>query len=368
MEKLHDIARNNLDELTKDIFIFDNENRTICTRSLCLNIDSLVKHKSAALLNTLKLYFATFSNQYNHSIELGFEDYESVEGYYIVPSGYVIKKSGKSAVCFGEKDKEEGYPIDCNLWFVILVKSLSQELKNEFFRGKQDNECELVYKLLSYYNHLKDDNGLIVQGQYCDWQVFSKRDGTVFLTNLLYWRALSVCDRKKEADRLRSTIIEHFYDLDKGFFKSHVSLSSGETYYNIESNLFAVEWEFCENSLELFSNVMGDKNLSGTIGKVVYPNYSLRDMSLYSICFGINDLYDGVVWTWIIAFAARVSKKLLCFERASAYLRLIEDYSKNEDLIRCIYEINGGEVSSCLFQTDRLSLTTFCQVISALEL
>lgn len=161
------------------------------------------------------------------------------------------------------------------------------------------------------------EGGLLVQPPFSDWQdSVSARRGRVFMTNLLYWRALlslaelapragsgAASAWRERAESLRATMDAFYWDENGGFYRN---LETGGP-LSTDGCLFAVLWDFGgpERSRRILNAMEAAGSWTPWGPHCAVPDYSFRARGWITRFAGIPDYHDRMLWLWQNGLAIR---------------------------------------------------------------
>lgn len=225
--------------------------------------------------------------------------------------------------------------IDSNLLVLVVGKMLQ-----EYY----PNLTVPVDALFNYYNHLTHDE-LIYQPPYSDFQDSIYRNGAIFGTNLLYWKACQLWGRPNR-DLLKNKIRETFYDPDKKLYKTDTPQSSvyfTGCAYSVYENLLAVFFDF-------------DTSIYPFIPKCfipTFPRQNILNKAISVVAIGIPGYHDNAQWAWILGFYAIVAKSQKDQETHTKLRNLIGSLVYEHETVYDAYTHKWERYSSFSFKSEK---------------
>lgn len=218
-----------------------------------------------------------------------------------------------------------------------------------------------LLEVFKYYEHIKDSkDGLIAQWKYADWQDSTARDGKIFLTNLYYAVVSERLSSFPEfgidvsmLKKLRSSIVDTFYDPSTGLYKS----MPDEPYISLEGNLLAIDLGFhpvgTPEAETLYNNIKRSEFWNrnpGMPGFLTFPDYPAKWSSPFTRYVGLQHYSDRLYWPWVMALAAKTAYQMDDVSSGSRILEQIQDMAIRDNTI---YEIYEGDPPFNAFRTPR---------------
>jgi glycogen debranching enzyme len=207
------------------------------------------------------------------------------------------------------------------------------------------------------------DNGQITQARFADWKdTVSTRSGSVFFTQVLYWRALSAMselygflgrtraaeDWKSRARTFQRRTHQAFWDPQQGYFFDtlrHRRLSC-------DGNLAAAAWGFCDDDAAArILRAIDRAGLWTRWGPRAAEPYPLGQKSGKAIVSGLAGHHDEFIWLWTSALAlqtlARLNRQRLLDDLSQSIAGLLIKTGRVAEVYR---PRDGREVRTWLYR------------------
>lgn len=220
--------------------------------------------------------------------------------------------------------------IDSNLLVILSIFECDQ--KNSFLYP-ETKWVKTIVKMLSLYDLSGE---LISQPPFSDWQESQNRSGPVFLTNLMFCRALSLLSKNKLSYHANlpvflKRVLSTFFDPISGLFNNSPSANAC---VSLDGNLLCIKWTMLspEKSKQLWeclkkhplwlgrrSQETGNSSRcrrgiaeidTGFPGFATYPDYPLPNASLITRFAGLQHYHDSMYWSWLMALSAEVAYQM----------------------------------------------------------
>ena len=228
----------------------------------------------------------------------------------------------------------------------------------EYYQATRDEEWwqsnqKAFQDIYDYYKNFQDD-GLIVQGAFSDWQDSSKRLGKTFFTNLLFldvsksFHFLSAT----ELEKLTLKIHETFYDKKSGLYFAVL----GSPYISIDGILWAIDKQLMPLSDLLYERLKQHPlwNQYSTPGFTTYPSYPRDWIATHVKLSGLAEYHGNLSWSWIMAYSSLVAFKHGDIQQATKISKTLEGMILRDKDVREIYYSKGEHLPfhSALYQSE----------------
>lgn len=203
------------------------------------------------------------------------------------------------------------YPVfDSGLLLLRAILDYSATTQDiEFFLK---NEKTLVAIYNSYEPFLKD--GLLHQGAFSDWKDSAKREGAIFLSNLLYAQLteeLSLFSQFQftgnKAPFLRKAVQSAFFDSETGLYRAEVD----RNIFSVEDQLLILRWNWLKGDAKktLWESLKNHPLWQSFDGPFLtsFPNYKKQELIWQVKLAGMKNYHDSMTWSWIVGLAFKVS-------------------------------------------------------------
>jgi hypothetical protein len=223
---------------------------------------------------------------------------------------------------------------DSNLLYLKAQIDLARFKRTEF----QIANAELEH-LLSFYRFSEED-GLIPQPAFSDWQDSVKRCGPLLLTQVLCLFVSRIFQFKNiDCEKFEKSIFSHFYNSQSGLFyetkdQSQVSLDS--QWFILRNTEIFPELDRKAMYFKLKTHPLWSRYLIP--GVPVSPHHAVRDVSWTTRFVGLRHYHDGLHWGWLIAAAYQISVMFDDEKEAARILDIFCEVQKKLPYLAEIYE------------------------------
>ena len=223
------------------------------------------------------------------------------------------------------KDSRGSVAIDSNI--MILLASVSQE-------NIIKKHHKILLKLLEWY---PKENGLVIQQKYSDFQDSQRREGVLFMINLLYYVAIREYEKLGFNTRinlveLKRKIINTFYDKERKIFRSQ----KDHDYICLLDNLLAIHYDFLPG---IYKGLKESKLWKGSKLRIpgfpTYPNNT--DVHIQVALADLNNYHNDTYWGWLMAFSGICAFKSGDAEEGIKIYNILSKIAKRDGVISEIY-------------------------------
>jgi glycogen debranching enzyme len=226
--------------------------------------------------------------------------------------------------------------VDAN---ILLLKAAHEYYKasgdEEWWISNQEN-----FKAIYNYYKPNQDDGLLDQGEFSDWQDSASRKGKTLLTNLLYLDVSKNYNflNNEQLKKLRTTIHEKFYDKDSGLYISVL----GSKYISLDGILLAIDKKLLPNTDILYEKLKLHPlwNRYGTPGYATYPSYPKQWIISHVFYTGMSEYHGNLTWSWLMAYSSRVAYKQGDHAEAKRIALVLEEMILRDQCVGEIYFSN----------------------------
>lgn len=237
-------------------------------------------------------------------------------------------------------DEHGSAAIDSN---ILLLRAALQFRETDRGRGWWGKHEESLKTVHAYYAD-KFRDGLIYQGPYSDWQDSAKREGPIYLTNLLYFM---VCcelqdigwDLAFNRQQFGAKLIETYMDSRDGLF----STLPGSAHIDLEANLFSLgarDFLDADQKSRLWASLKINLLVSrseGTMGSCSYPDYPLSQLAWHVKFAKLHGYHGYLAWSWLIGLALKTAILMGDKEQELKQRRLISLILARDNTVLEIY-------------------------------
>ncbi len=272
--------------------------------------DNLVPLYVDSMNPVYRVIAATFMNLFWQGQSLPIDN--SIKPYYLVNGEYEVA--------------------DSNILVLYAAREYWLATKDEaWFRQHKG-----AFREIFDFYKTKLNNSLVVQGEHADWQDSSKRKGKTFFTNLIYYhmgRDYGFLN-SVELENTKDALITVFYDKKTGLFKS----IEGRDNISLDGILWAIDHGLLLKAQDLYEKLKQHPLFTqyDIPGFATYPSYGPDDMYLQVKLVGLNEYHGNLLWSWLIAYAAKVAFKQgdkVTFGKIQSFLH------KSIELNQTVFEI-----------------------------
>ena len=283
--------------------------------------DSMITSLGASLLGT------KFQNTFKQSI-LTLAKHQSEKGQ--IPNAVDIFSRRKQHVDFKS--------IDSSLWFVIGNYFYKQRYNGSDFFNKQKKNIEKAMTWLSYQDSCEE--GMPEQQPTSDWQdAFPHRYGHTINTQALYYKALKLTKKNKEAEKLSTIVNKNREDkLWGGEFyyayrwKNHNKYKEIGNWFDSLGNILAIVFELADKkkSEKIISHIIKNKIDCPYPVKAIFPPIKRGSEYWEKYFQDANSrtpfhYLNGGVWTYIGGFYILALIKQKKFSEAEKQLEKLAE-------------------------------------------
>lgn len=207
-----------------------------------------------------------------------------------------------------------------------------------------------VEKALEYLK-TKEKNGLLWDGEMCEWNDAAKKWGNILYSNIIYWnmfRELGLTDKQEEvAGNLRKR-------LWTGKFFADWHDHSRQDYFHPFGNLLAVAWGMTTD--EETKSIMNESAVAkvGFTLESNMPKYPSKRIDLFNRLIGIGDYQNqGMLWWQPACAYVAALVKTGNLEEARKQMKLMSEKIVQDQKVSECYERDGRPVKRLLFQAEQ---------------
>jgi glycogen debranching enzyme len=205
--------------------------------------------------------------------------------------------------------------------------------------------------LMRYYDAHRDEDGLLVQARYSDWQDSVKREGKSFYLNLLYLTAARRLGADAGLDRgaldaLAARLHDTFFDARSGLYRS----LAGRRQLSLDGNLLALDLGFVRPESEAGRALYAALRRSGlwTRGGVPGSNtigdYPKAWLHLPARLAGLRHYHDRLHWSWLTALAGKTAATMGDHAEAARIFEHLERAAVRDGTVAEVYAARRGEM------------------------
>lgn len=345
-----DSLRKNIIETSKGTFLAagGKQFRTLWIRDFCFSIGGLLLLGEKELVKNQLLLFLENQN---------------AEG--LIPRGLdvVNPKIRVLAACVGIKSSYFDYSdkklkpeyfgehgtiaADSNLLTLIGVLRWTEFTDDTFFF---DQHSKLLSKAFSFLDQLQNE-GLLSQASFSDWQDSAKRKGKGFYLNLLYLILLRLSRHSpitwisnEKVKNLTETLFSNFFDSEVGLFRE----KANQKQFSLESQLWCIQENLFSEKVspaELWSNLKTSPLFSSFPGHPVWPNYPSREISWSVKLVGLRHYHDELYWSWLLGETLKTARKVGDIDVEKSLVGKLEKIVQRENSIHEIYRLDGENLN-----------------------
>jgi hypothetical protein len=237
-------------------------------------------------------------------------------------------------------DEHGSVAIDSNILFLRAALQFKQTPPGQVWWTKNEDDLKKVH---AYYDD-KFHDGLIKQEAFSDWQDSAKREGKIYLTNLLYFMITSELqdvgwDLSFDRKKFGAFLIETYMDTRDGLF----STLPGSAHICLEANLFSIESkDFLDSDQKsrLWSSLKINLLVSrsdGTMGSCSYPDYPRSQLAWHVKLARLHGYHGYLAWSWLIGLALKTAILMEDKEQELKQRRLISIILSRDNTVLEIY-------------------------------
>ncbi|MCL5730145.1 MAG: hypothetical protein M1165_01085, partial [Candidatus Pacearchaeota archaeon] len=236
--------------------------------------------------------------------------------------------------------------IDSGLWFLIGHYNYMKRFRDGSLLRKYEKNVGLVFDWLAHQDAGED--GMPEQLPTTDWQdAFPHRYGHTINTQALYYHALKLAGKSKEAERLRKVVNENkdfgLWDAEKGFYvpwrwKNHGKYHEMGEWFDSLGNLLAIIFELADkNKAERILHYIGGHGIAEPYPiKAIYPaiEKGSKDWQDYFLdCEAGKPWHylNGGIWTFVGGFYILALIKMKKFAEAERQLQKLAEANMKND-------------------------------------
>jgi len=237
--------------------------------------------------------------------------------------------------------------IDATLWWLIAIDYYDRNTNDKKLKQKLDKKIKKAIKWLFYQD--TNNDGLLEQGEACDWADYMPNNGIVLYTNVLWIKVLEIYgleDEKKLAlDGLYSIFLPHEANVDKSiylqkekyrektldilkndvekipYFLHYISFRYSSDRCDVYSNLLAIIFDLTDKKRanDIMSFIESERDASRYPIQTLFPPITRKDIDYREYLEeppSLNKPYsyhNGGIWPfvggfWVIALEKQGKK------------------------------------------------------------
>lgn len=210
-----------------------------------------------------------------------------------------------------------------------------------------------------------EEDGLLHQGTFTDWADSIRRAGCIHYTNVLYWKAVHEFARDAakygmaddsdyfavKAEQLKSSINEHFWNDELGFYStsrrfSHILSSSG--------NLLAVAWGLAsESQAWAILAAMEAFDMANPVPtQVTNHDYGRAFVAIENRLAGIPHYHTSAAWLWLGAWHVIALVRSGRLDEAQVLLERISQVIVRDGVVHEVYGQDGQPLSTFWYTSE----------------
>ncbi|MFH1425691.1 MAG: amylo-alpha-1,6-glucosidase [archaeon] len=229
--------------------------------------------------------------------------------------------------------------IDSTLWFIIGSYVYAQRYGNRSLIRKHKKNIERAFLWLLYQDTGKD--GMPEQQPTSDWQdAFPHKYGHCINTQALYYGALKLAGKKKEAETLKQKVNAELWDESRGFYlayrwKNHQEFQEKGRWFDSLGNMLAIFFGVAElrQAKKILNHVLNDGIDKPYPVKTIYPPIEpgTPDWKEYywADSAGVpEDYLNGGIWPFNGGFFVTCLAKIKNWKEANYQLGKLAEVNK----------------------------------------
>lgn len=191
---------------------------------------------------------------------------------------------------------------DASLWFIVTL-GYAEKLIGE--RPEFHDAADKALVWLKYQD--AHEEGLIEQQESTDWMDIVANRGHVLYTNVLYFAALEMRERIKQAHLVREAINGFLWNDQKGYFRSYAWKQDSSDWFDTAANCFAIAFGLAdeEQTERILKYIEKHKLDSPYPVRTMHPPIQPGDRDWREYYRTEHDLnlpdqyHNGGVWPWV---------------------------------------------------------------------
>lgn len=342
-----------------------NQFRTLWVRDFCFSVPGLIAAGFAEVVERQLQLIVSFQRE-DGALPRGID---VVDPKLRVFLNVVFRLSPQALLGYGGRHLrpeylgEHGTPAyDSNL---LTIRS-HFELKSR--TSKEALSATQLEKLLDFYQ--PDDQGLLQQPPYSDWQDSARREGVILHTQLLFLQALRLLGRNSQAKALQGKILSLFLQEETGLFSEQL----GTKQVSLETHLLLLNSPLADLGLDqdqlyrrLKAHPLWTQNLIP--GIPVYPRH--QQVSWSTKIVGLGAYHDQLHWGWLVAEAYKTCLKMQDRKEAERILECYASSALQDPYLAEVYRVKNAKslerLSQAFYRSEMPFSWTAAKWIEALE-
>lgn len=250
---------------------------------------------------------------------------------------------------YGPGGGGEGMAIDSNALVILAALDYVDQTGDREFWNRYEDAILRAYRF--YEPHLDPADGLVVQGEFADWQDSVNRSGKTFFVNLLY---AVVTERlagharfgitQEAIQARRKAITAAFADSASGLY---LSIAGDAKHVSLDGNLLAIDLGYhAPGSPEAERLYQGlrkhplwtSRDLPGFNTVERYPPEWIGSMAKL---VNVADYHDDMYWSWLMALSAKTAGRMGDLAERDRILAGIERLARRDGSIVEVFEPQG---------------------------
>ncbi len=229
----------------------------------------------------------------------------------------------------------------------LAVMTLAQLWK----RGEAEVE-KFVPKVEMALGYLKskEKNGLLWDGEMCEWNDAAKKWGNILYSNIIYWNMyheLGIVDKQNE---IAASLREQLWN---GKFFADWRDDKRQDYFHPFGNLLAVAWGMTDEEETTLIMEEASKSKVGFTLESNTPKYPNNRIDPLVRLIGIGDYQNqGMLWWQPVCAYVAALVKTGNIERAETQLQLMTKKIETDKKIYECYERDGKPVKRWIYQSE----------------
>jgi GH15 family glucan-1,4-alpha-glucosidase len=253
--------------------------------------------------------------------------------------------------------------LDGQAMLVVSALNYAKETKNlEFLRTYWGSFVIAMRWLESHKIHT--DQELLHQQSFADWADSVARRGFVHYTNVIYWKALEEMAQaaadldmeahsdfyKRKADMVASSIHQHFWSDDLGYFVTSSTLPQ----LSSDGNLLAIAWRLA--TPEQSESILHTMKLTGMAApvptRVAATPYPSELIAIANVLGGMANYHTEAAWIWLGAWHVIALSGCGELAKAQELLSRMSTVIVKDKQIHEVYGTDGEPMASVWYKPE----------------
>lgn len=333
--------------------------RTLWTRDFCFSVSGLLNLNLQEIVKNQLQLIIDHTNE-NGLVPLYCDSMSPMKRVFLSSIGALFKFRIQLKIQSPLKAyyKINGkYPnIDSNILTLKAVLEYCAKTQDIEFFLKNETKLVSIYK---YYDQFLKD-GLIHQGPFADWKDSARREGAIFLTNMLYsnvteelclFSQFNFCQER--APFLRRAIEAGFKDPQTGLFQSEFKRNQ----FGLDDQLLAIKWNWVkgDQKKELWNALIKHPLWTSSQGPLIatYPRYKSGELISHVKWAGLKAYHDEMTWSWLTGLAFKVALMMNDTQQAQNILKISDQLFGKQQFVSEVYDPKSRKpYSSWLYQSE----------------